>query len=435
MWLMIYKQLINRWRSNLSVCVELFLVFCLTWYLLDYFFIELYNRSLPTGRSYDDVWLVEMGVMPENSREYVAIESDSLHILNNYHRVLDRLRSYPGVKHVGASFGCSSLPYSQCFMGDAFRSVDDTSRVASCMEMMFDPSTEFLEVFSHKDGHDGSLVSTASYDWGNPNAILITRRMEQALFDGQSAVGKMIISTYNSDENKAKQIVGVLQDVKRHDNSLPGAVMISPIRIEYVHIPQMYYFIRVDRTESDGHFADEFMKQMSSELRIGNFYLKRITPYFRYKSDIDFSFGVTYNYRVRLSLLLFLSVNILLCVVGTFWYRVRLRRGEIGLRMALGSSRGEIRGMLIREGITMLLLVTPFAMLLESQFMLVGLVDLPYTSQTILPDHYLPANMVLRFLIVNLAVWFTLALSIVFGVWLPANRAASLEPAEALHYE
>lgn len=51
MWLMICKQLINRWRSSLSVCLELLLVFCLAWFLLDYFFVESYNRSLPVGRS------------------------------------------------------------------------------------------------------------------------------------------------------------------------------------------------------------------------------------------------------------------------------------------------------------------------------------------------------------------------------------------------
>ena len=60
---------------------------------------------------------------------------------------------------------------------------------------------------------------------------------------------------------------------------------------------------------------------MSRELRVGNFYLKRLTSYERIKADTDYSFGITYDYRVRMALMAFLGLNILLCVMGTFWYR------------------------------------------------------------------------------------------------------------------
>ena len=50
------------------VCVELLLAFCLAWYMVDYFFVEIYNRSLPSGRGYANVWQVEMGLLPETPR-------------------------------------------------------------------------------------------------------------------------------------------------------------------------------------------------------------------------------------------------------------------------------------------------------------------------------------------------------------------------------
>lgn len=56
MWKITWIQLMNRWRSNVWVCVELLLAFCLAWYMADYFFVEIYNRSLPSGRGYADVW-------------------------------------------------------------------------------------------------------------------------------------------------------------------------------------------------------------------------------------------------------------------------------------------------------------------------------------------------------------------------------------------
>lgn len=78
MWKMTWIQLMNRWRSNVWVCVELLLAFCLAWYMVDYFFVEIYNRSLPSGRDYTNVWQVEMGLLPETSPDYRAAESDSI---------------------------------------------------------------------------------------------------------------------------------------------------------------------------------------------------------------------------------------------------------------------------------------------------------------------------------------------------------------------
>ena len=43
--------------------------------------------------------------------------------------------------------------------------------------------------------------------------------------------------------------------------------------------------------------------------------------------------------------------------------------------------------------------------------------------------------MPLRFLLVNIAVWLLMVAAILVGIWLPASRAAEMEPAEALRYE
>ena len=127
MWKMTWIQLMNRWRSNVWVCVELLLAFCLAWYMVDYFFVEIYNRSLPSGRDYADVWQVEMGLLPETSPDYRATESDSIAMLGNYERIKDRLREYPGVQAMGAASGCYSTPYTGCYYGIGLANAADTS--------------------------------------------------------------------------------------------------------------------------------------------------------------------------------------------------------------------------------------------------------------------------------------------------------------------
>ena len=431
MWKMTWIQLLNRWRSNVWVCVELLLAFCLAWYMVDYFFVEIYNRSLPSGRDYANVWQVEMGLLPETSPDYRAAESDSIAMVRNYERIKDRLRDYPGVKAMGTALGCYSMPYTGCYYGMGLENYADTSKRANAMLYEIDLDTDFLAVFGHTAAIDGRTLSMTDFDWTAPRPILITRMVERELFGDASGVGREVKNTYN-DERLGYLVKGVMADIKRFDNRLPQGAVLVAIRPTWKAILDMNYFIRIDPTVAGPRFADTFREKMSRELRVGNFYLKRLTSYDRIKADTDYSFGVTYDYRVRMALMVFLGLNILLCVMGTFWYRVRMRRGEIGLRMAIGSPREEIRSQMAREGICLLLMATPLALLIEAQFVMAGFLDIPKGT---LPEHYWPAILPLRFLLVNILTWILLAIVILLAVWLPASKAAEMEPAEALRYD
>ncbi len=280
------------------------------------------------------------------SRKYVAAESDSVNLPVHYARILERL-CYPGVcRRVGALLRLCLLalqPLLQRLTG--IRNVEDTARTIGCMAMWFDPTTDFLEVFSHRCAADGQVVSTADYDWGDPRAVLITRQMERKLFGEGQAVGRLITDSDDPAESEAhKRVVGVLEDVKTPRQRPAARCPFFPKRPDYGEIPDMNYFIRVAGGESDVRFAEAFRERMSRELRTGNFFLKRLTPYHRYKADMDFAFGITYNYRIRLSLLVFLCVNILLCVIGTFWYRIRTRRGRSACGGRSVPGEGQVRG-------------------------------------------------------------------------------------------
>ena len=396
MWKITWIQLMNRWRSNVWVCVELLLAFCLAWYMVDYFFVEIYNRSLPSGRGYADVWQVEMGLLPETSPDYRAAESDSIAMLGNYERIKDRLRDYPGVQAMGAASGCYSTPYTGCYYGIGLANAADTSKREAVMRYEIDPTTDFLSVFNHSYAKDDRPVSTSDFDWGDPRAIVTTRMVERKVFGEASAVGREVKDPFD-EEGPTYIVKGVLEDIKRFDNSLPQGAAFLAIRPSAEEIPEMNYFIRIDPAVAGPRFADTFREKM-----------------------------------VRMALMAFLGLNILLCVMGTFWYRVRMRRGEIGLRMAIGSPREEIRSQMAREGICLLLMATPLALLIEAQFVMVGFLDIPKGT---LPELYWPAILPLRFLLVNILTWILLAIVILLAVWLPASKAAEMEPAEALRYD
>ena len=174
---------------------------------------------------------------------------------------------------------------------------------------------------------------------------------------------------------------------------------------------------------------------MGRELRIGNFYLKGIQSYSKISLDTDFEFGMTSGIRIRTAMLLFFLFNIMLCVMGTFWYRLRVRREEIGLRMAMGSTRADIRKLLFMEGFALLSVVVLPAMFIEGQFVYAGMIDTLGDNGNHGFVSYLPDRTILRFIITNCLTWLLLGAALVVAIWIPADKASKMAPAEALHYE
>ena len=73
-------------------------------------------------------------------------------------------------------------------------------------------------------------------------------------------------------------------------------------------------------------------------------------------------------------------------------------------------------------------------MLIEIQLIYAGLIETIGKQNNQLVT-YLPDHVVLRFILTNCLTWVLLAIAIVAAIWLPADKAAKMEPADALHYE
>lgn len=120
----------------------------------------------------------------------------------------------------------------------------------------------------------------------------------------------------------------------------------------------------------------------------------------------------------------FLLANIFLGIIGTFWFRTEYRKGEMGLRMALGSTRRQLNSIMVGEGVLLLVLAFIPSLLISFNIAHMDLIDtyqLPFTW--------------LRFAICGGITFVLIVLMIICGVWYPARSTARLEPAEALHYE
>lgn len=427
----IFTQLWNRRRANGWIIIELLLVYCLLWYMVDYFFVLGYNQSLPSCRNLDHTWQVEVAQLPDTHPEYVAGESDSVALEMNYTRVLDRIRHAEGVEAIAVLERWGS-PGSGSFNGDSYRNQRDTLHKGSGQIISFDPREDYFNVFRYTYP-DGKPVSVHDFELADPKAMVIGHLAEAALFPNGKATGQVLESLREERTTEQFEVKGVIGDIKRFGYERPQQAFYTPVRANADNIKYMEIAVRSRENLPDTQFRQHFKERMSRELRIGNFYLKGLKSYNQINSDTDALFGMTNDYRIRTVLMIFFLVNIMLCVMGTFWYRVNVRREEIGLRMALGSTGSDIRKLLLLEGICLLLVVTLPAMLIEAQFVYAGLID----TLGLYDDNvgYLPDRTVLRFILTNFLTWLLLAVALVTVIWLPATKAARMAPADALHYE
>lgn len=171
-------------------------------------------------------------------------------------------------------------------------------------------------------------------------------------------------------------------------------------------------------------FEDRFMSEMRSRLQSGNFRVTGIQDYGTIRARFLENSSEASGQRVITSVMLFLLVNVFLAIVGSFWFRVKRRRAELGLRMAMGSSRRGLLGFTIGESLLLLTLAALPALLVCGNLLYAEVVPL-VTGWT----------KVASFLVASSLTWLALALVIVLAVWYPAWRAAKVMPAEALREE
>lgn len=247
-----------------------------------------------------------------------------------------------------------------------------------------------------------------------PPVTLISQAMARHYFPNEDPLGKRIVFGFPPDPGVTREIVGIVGDVR--DVSLgeaPGAMMYVP----YAQAPFWGAGIIVRSTLSPSAVADALRRQVreiDKDLPV--------TDVARMPDLIDASVAQP---RFRTFLLgLFGAMALVLAATGIFGvisYSVSRRTNEIGIRIALGASRGTILRMVLRE--TLVLTIAGLA------------VGLPCTlAASHLARHLLfgvsandPATLA--------AVAFTLLAVAGLAGLIPARHAAQVDPTVALRHE
>lgn len=412
----LFKLIWTQRRFNGWIVLELFVVSALMWYIVDYLSVLIITAATPTGFNIENTYRLTLAARQENESGYITYEEDSPEPWLNMERIAERLRQHPDVE--GVSIGCWHFPYCRSNMSNQFWR--DTLKVNTDILTVTPDYFRVFRVAAASDGNPETLAQAME------RGYVISPAVEERLFPGSSAIGQTILDKGDSLEMR---VTGVTTLMKRTEYDRPARFLFVPLDESLLSMEtendlwsSVDICFRVKEGAARNDFAERFTREMRPQLQAGNFYLSEVTPLSDYR-DVQLQRAYkTLNYRIGFAI--FFLLNIFLGVIGTFWLRINKRNSEIGLRMAVGSSRRTILWQMQGEGMILLLIA----------FFPALVVCLNLVHLDLLPKEYMDVTSG-RCALTTVITLALLAVVVALGTWYPARRSSHIEPAEALHYE
>lgn len=436
----IFRQIWAQRKYNGWIFIELMVVFVLVWVLTDYAFVMLHNKSIPQGFDINDTYLVTYGIYGDETSRYNPQESDSVKIMENLDLFVRKINEYKDVEYADLTYlPWGSVPFSGGQNRTSVKKYNDDDPTEAFAETKNVRSGDFFRIFRYTSAKDGSWERPAGIDLYQNNSILITRKVERELFKNESAIGKTITADIG-DGPRNYVVADVLNDQKRFDYRLPeGGVFGESPSATPDNLTGFGVCFRVKQGTPEKQFILNFRKEMTKQLRIGNFYLKNIESFHQRKENLRYELGITNEVRTRTALMIFFLLNIALGIIATFWFRNETRRSEIGLRMAMGSTRATLQRQFITEAVLLFTLAVIPALIINYVIARVGMIelniDLHRKYETVVGSPYITQHFTWRFLVANLMAYLLLVVIVLFSAWLPAYKASKVHPVEALRDE
>ena len=363
-------------------------------------------------RSFAAIRNVELAIEPEGVLTYEVHLPDSRYPTGDdriqfYEALFPRIRALPGVSAVGAT---SWLPVQGRYHDWGVSRMEEGEVVGdwngSDMRMVAGDYFEALDI----DLIQGRLLGPQ--DRGDTDLVcLINQFVQERDFPGEDPVGKLLYAA-----GGARTVVGVVENVP-HDPF--GAT--SP----QTYIPHDQFawnrnwaLIQAVTFHGDPGFLVSAVREE----------LRAVDPnlvLFRVRSMEDLLVDALARQRFSMLLMgIFAGMALLLAAVGIYGvlsYLVSQRGHEIGIRMALGADPGDVRWLVVRQG-----------MVLAGAGIGVGAVSAGYLSR-FLRSLVFEARLADPLVFGGVAV--ALALTALVAAYLPARRATRVDPATAFRGE
>ena len=255
---------------------------------------------------------------------------------------------------------------------------------------------------------------TESDDASRTHVAIINRTMAEQVFSGKDPLGKQLISEFDKDPRL--EIIGVVDDIKE------GPLDTKPVAGVYEAFnqsPLSDFYVTV-RTSQSAASVLPSMVQAVHQIDRGLIADEEETM----SEHIDNSQSAYLHRSVAALVAGFAALALLLGTVGLYGvisYSVGQRTREIGVRMALGAQRASVYRLILREACWLAMLG------------IVGGIVCSFVATRLLRSMLFGVSP--RDAGTAISVVCVLAASALLASFIPARRAASIDPAKALRTE
>ncbi len=321
----------------------------------------------------------------------------------------DRLRAIPGVQSVTASFPFPLTgSYSPIRWGTEAAQADPSRFQATDLQVVIPGYFE-----ATRTPLLAGRTFTEDDEQPNRNYAIVDDDLARKAFPGQSAVGKRILTRTQTPEAVFVQIIGVVGHTREEALAVPGREQIYFADGYFGGFTPPWWAIRTTRDPAT--YEGQVRAAIAGISR--SYLVTKLTPA---ETVVRAAQAGT-----RFSLLLIAAFAMIAGVLagvglyGVLSTAVRQRTPEIGVRMAMGADRGDIAQLVVGQGLRLSAIgigAGIVAAVMLSRVVTAMLVGVRAVDPTTF---------------VAMVVVF-LAIAAVAS-WLPARRAARLDPKSALH--
>lgn len=380
----------NKKKQNLLLIMEIFFSFIGLFAGFTFILYPYNNKKLPLGFNDENVWVVNFNDEPGSKN------IDSLEIFRA--SLKSALQSMNGVEDV--AYSSVNIPFS----GNGFSA-----------GIAYNEKRTWGSLHTVEDNYANILgVKVLEGRWFNNNdkvanekPVVINEALKKELFGEENAIGK----TIESDQIDKMKIVGIVTSFKEESEAEKPAQGLF-LRMDTSNMRYNVALLVKVKPGADVALESNIYKTLSNTVRNGSVEIEKL---------IDMKASRSKEMRMPLIIFMiiagFLITNVALGIFGVLWYNINKRKGEIGLRMAVGATGSSISRQLVGEAILIATLALILGLFFAVQFPLLGALQLP-------PANYVQA--------IFLSLSFIYVLVIICALY-PGRQAAAIYPAVALH--
>jgi putative ABC transport system permease protein len=337
------------------------------------------------------------------STNWRGIKADSVQKVQMSQQLLERAKLVPGVENAATAL---TVPFWMTWSQSLFVAGIDSVHKLGQMSLQAG-SPELMATMGTRVIRGRGLVHEDDMPGAAP-VMVVNESMAKKLWPNEDAIGKCI--RVGADTMPCRAVVGIAEDVRR--GNLAKAEMHYYMPISTFNPQDAGVFVR---TRGPGAESAEVVRRALQPLMPGVAYVtvnpmsKILAPSMR-----SWKLGAT-MFAVFGSLALVLAAIGLYSVIA---YNVTQRTHEMGVRVALGAQGRDVISLIVREG---LMIVLPGVALGTAVALYAGRFIAPLLFDVSPKDPSVMTGVVV-----------TLILVAITASWVPARRAARVDPNEAL---